>query len=205
LAKKGVASSLKGYIPYLSQRLGISPAALYERQRALVRAGLLDMSKGRGPGTGVVADARAIAILVTAVLATGSLTDTETRVRAIASARREPAEDNAVLDFIDSATLPTTFLQNIEYLMFHPIGRRVTEITVSRTAAVAQIVFRDNNDKLIVISFAGPGANEPGLRVAATLAAKPFREIASEAFEIQIDDYKQEKKREAERKRERTR
>ena len=194
-----MASSLKGYIPALARHLGISPAALYERQRALVRAGLLDMSEGRGPGSGVLADSHAIGLLLTAVLATGSLTDTEARVRAIAGA--QPVGDQA-RNFLGSITLATTFLEILEESMsYKQQASLVNEITVSRTAAAAEIIFRDNDGELIVISFAGPDANEPELRVAATLAREPFQEIAADAQAI-FTENREESRQAAERKRE---
>jgi len=77
----------------------------------------------------------------------------------------------------------------------------VNEITVSRTAAAAEIIFRDNDGELIVISFAGPDANEPELRVAATLAREPFQEIAADAQAI-FTENREESRQAAERKRE---
>ena len=62
-------ASLKGYIPGLARILGTTPDALYERQRALVRAGLLDQGAGRGPGRGVRAPEAAVAFRVIATLA----------------------------------------------------------------------------------------------------------------------------------------
>ena len=61
--------SLKGLIPRLAHELGMTPDALYERQRALVRAGLLKGVEGKGPGSGVRATPYATALLLIAVLA----------------------------------------------------------------------------------------------------------------------------------------
>jgi hypothetical protein len=68
-------ASLKSFIPSLSRRLGVSPAALYERQRALVRLGVLHGKKGRGPGSGVKLSADAVAVLLASLLATDSLSE----------------------------------------------------------------------------------------------------------------------------------
>src|ERR1700730_12783503 len=84
---------LKGYTPDLAKLLGLTPAALYERQRALVRAGLLDVSVGRGPGSGVRTEAGSIALLLIAALATDSLSETETRTRAIMDAKPAGGEE----------------------------------------------------------------------------------------------------------------
>ena len=63
----------------------MSPAALYERQRALVRAGLLEMKPGHGPGSGVLATPHSIAMLLIALLATGSLSETESHAKILAT------------------------------------------------------------------------------------------------------------------------
>src|SRR5262245_62088547 len=63
----------------------MTPAAIYERQRALVRAGLLHTRPGRGPGSGVPADAKSVAMLLISVLATGSLSEVEEQTKAIAN------------------------------------------------------------------------------------------------------------------------
>ena len=69
--------SLKGLIPLLARAVDMTPAALYERQRALVRAGLLQSEPGRGPGSGVRSTPDSVALLLIALLATGSLSETE--------------------------------------------------------------------------------------------------------------------------------
>jgi hypothetical protein len=77
--------SLKGITPTLAQLVGMTPTALYERQRALVRAGLLHPEPGRGPGSGVRATPESVAMLMIALLATGSLSETEQGTKALAS------------------------------------------------------------------------------------------------------------------------
>jgi DNA-binding IscR family transcriptional regulator len=77
--------SLKGLIPVLAKAVGMTPAALYERQRALVRAGLLHAESGRGPGSGVRATPESVSMLLVALLATGSLSETESQTKAVAN------------------------------------------------------------------------------------------------------------------------
>jgi hypothetical protein len=88
---------LKKFISQLSEVLGMSELALIERQRALVRAGLLPAAEGRGPGSGVRVTAETVATLLTAVLATASLSETvaETRLRLSAKRDRREIEDYA--------------------------------------------------------------------------------------------------------------
>jgi hypothetical protein len=78
-------ASLKSLIPELAQALDMKPAAMYERQRALVRARLLEMRPGRGPGSGVLATPKSLAMLLIAILATESLSETEERARVFAN------------------------------------------------------------------------------------------------------------------------
>jgi hypothetical protein len=60
---------LKTYLSTLSPLLGQSEEMLYERQRALVRQGLLDSVGGRGPGSGVRADESALSPFLISLLA----------------------------------------------------------------------------------------------------------------------------------------
>ena len=68
-------SSLKTFLYDMSGRLRMSPASLYERQRELVRHGLLPVREGRGPGSGVPLTAETVATFLIGLLATDSLID----------------------------------------------------------------------------------------------------------------------------------
>jgi len=76
--------SLKGYVPALPA-FGISPAALYERQRALVRSGAMDLIEAAGRERCPRGLPRNC-VAVIAVLATDSLSQTEQRVQEIGNA-----------------------------------------------------------------------------------------------------------------------
>ena len=67
--------SLKSFIPLACPHLEVSPAALYERQRALVRLGVLHGKEGKGRGSGVRLSADAVAALLASLLATDSLSE----------------------------------------------------------------------------------------------------------------------------------
>jgi hypothetical protein len=86
-------NSLKSIIPLLSDLLRLSEHALYERQRALVRGGLLKATEGRGPGSGVKATPESVAMLIISVLATDSLSDVIVNTRAVAKATRQGSEN----------------------------------------------------------------------------------------------------------------
>jgi hypothetical protein len=84
--------SLKAFLPVLASILNISPAALYERQRALVRLKLLRPEKGRGPGSGVTLTHESVAILLIALAVTDNLSETDERVIALCRARPKSAK-----------------------------------------------------------------------------------------------------------------
>jgi hypothetical protein len=79
--------SLKAFAPVLASTLGTTPAAIYERQRALVRQGLLPAPVGRGPGNGMPATAETVAMILIALMVTDNLSDTDNRVKRVAAAK----------------------------------------------------------------------------------------------------------------------
>ena len=174
--------SLKGYTPTLAGLLSTTPAALYERQRALVRAGLLDAGDGRGPGSGVRATAPSTALLLLSVLATEHLSETERRVSALAMMR--PARSTRC-PFTEMTTFVDAFAVLLSQLAKAAL---VSEVKVSRTADRAQILFRDleDNRKPKISEFVGANSKEPAIAVVATLGAQVLLRIAKDvrgAFE----------------------
>jgi hypothetical protein len=81
-----VMRSLTSLLPILAPKFGLTPQALYERQRALVRMKMLPAPQGRGRGSGAEATPENVALLVIAVMATDNLSDTDDRVRKLALA-----------------------------------------------------------------------------------------------------------------------
>jgi hypothetical protein len=76
-----MTTSLKAFIPELAKALEMNPTALYERQRSLIRGGLLEVKSGHGPGSGVRLNPESVAMLLISVLATNSLVDVEAKTR----------------------------------------------------------------------------------------------------------------------------
>ncbi|PWT86823.1 MAG: hypothetical protein C5B58_00790 [Acidobacteria bacterium] len=136
-----MASSLKAYAPLLAWRLGTTPAALYERQRALVRDGILDQSAGRGPGSGVQVGPYPVALLLVAVLATDSLSETAEKVRIFAAAKAS-AEDG-----LCPLTAEQNFVQAVARVLDRslPHWRNIETITVRRTSGLGVIASRDSH------------------------------------------------------------
>jgi hypothetical protein len=134
-----MASSLKAYAPLLAWRLRTTPAALYERQRALVRDGILEQSEGRGPGSGVHAAPYSVALLLVAVLATDSLSETTAKVRSFAAAKSTAADGLCPL------TRKPTFVEAIAQVLdtAHQHWRKIESISVRRTSGHGVIASGD--------------------------------------------------------------
>ncbi len=135
-----MAGSLKAYAPRLAWRLGTTPAALYERQRALVRDGMLDQSEGRGPGSGVQVGPYPVALLLVAVLATDSLSETAEKVRIFAMAKSTAAGGRCPV------TGEQIFVEAVASVLDkgQPHWRKIQSITVRRTSGRGLIAYGDN-------------------------------------------------------------
>jgi hypothetical protein len=73
-------------LPVIAPPLGLTTAALYERQRALVRLGLLPTPQGRGRGSGADATPDNVALLIITRLLTDNLSEVDDRVMKLAKA-----------------------------------------------------------------------------------------------------------------------
>jgi len=82
-----MTTSLKSFLPVLSRILAEPADALYKRQHALVREGLLESVPGHGPRSGVRATPESVAMLLIGVLASPSLSQAGPAARWIANAR----------------------------------------------------------------------------------------------------------------------
>ena len=84
-------ASLKSFLYGVAPLLGMTGAALYERQRALVDLGVLEAVPGRGPGSGVPLTPENIAAVIISVLAAENLAEVDDRVVGIINAVPELA------------------------------------------------------------------------------------------------------------------
>jgi hypothetical protein len=84
-----VMAGLKSFLYGVAPILGTSPAALYERQRALVNLGVLKAAKGRGPGSGVPLTAENVGAVVISLLAAQSLSKIDQYVVDLCNAQPE--------------------------------------------------------------------------------------------------------------------
>jgi hypothetical protein len=154
--------SLKAYIPTLAPFLNVSPDALYERQRALIRSGLLVPVEGRGPGSGVKVSVPAVSILILSVFATESLADIDSTVRRLGRARAEKKSC--------PLTGSVEFGQALEIILAQAnAARRISWVKVERPIQQATIVF-DSKKRTISSSVFGEAGQKHGFQL--TIEAK---------------------------------
>jgi hypothetical protein len=141
--------------------LQMSPDAIYERQRALAKAGLLEETQGRGPGSGVRATPETMATLLITLLAADELNDVSTHVKRILNLKSKGGR---------------TFLQAVTERLSDPATcKDLLQIDVSRTAQSAFIHHEDDDRNW------GAGdrwAGKAFLQVEASMKGPVFRECA---------------------------
>jgi hypothetical protein len=130
-------TSLKALLPELAEIFDSTPDALYERQRQLIRLGLLrKLTRGRGPGSGVPLTADNLAPLIIALAATDNLSDTDDRVCKLCDASP-----------LFKPTCPLTGAKTFKTAMAQILGStkiadRVSAVFVNRNWLVATIQYR---------------------------------------------------------------
>jgi hypothetical protein len=164
--------SLKSYLPHLADHVGVSFGALYERQRALVRAHILDAADGRGPGSGVSLDYHTVAYLLIAILATDNLSDTVTAVGSIATA--EPVSR--------TKRCPLTGQRSFVDALAQVLSRRqdlwkVVSVTVDRTRARAIIKYKRGGKSAISLFLGEEGELVSPLQIEAAIDRRLISEI----------------------------
>jgi hypothetical protein len=128
--------SLKRLITHVTALTGQSEAAVYERQRALVRAGLLKTERGRGPGSGVRGTPESMALLLISLLATGNLSEAGDSTRIFADLKNK--------DGFCPLTGKRTFAEAVTAILASKeLAQRVIAINVSQEIRETQIAYRD--------------------------------------------------------------
>jgi hypothetical protein len=150
----------------------MTPAALYERQRALVRAGLLKAEGGKGPGSGVRATPYSMALLLISVLAADSLSEVEESTKLFAYLKPESG--------VCPVTEKKTFGGAMAAILASPsLSREVLRITVNRGNAVAHINFKmRGSERSLWFRRSARHKRKGVLHVEASLIGFPFPEIA---------------------------
>lgn len=164
--------SLKSYIPVLAADTGMTSEALYERQRALMRAGMLEATKGHGPGSGAKMTRESVATLVISILATDRLSAAAARTEAIATAR--PVDRARCI-----LTRATTFAGALVALLGGTANTNLIAVTVSRTADLAEIEFFDEHGEHKLSRFSGANRDNSPIAVAARIDADRLAGITS--------------------------
>jgi hypothetical protein len=167
--------SLKGFTPTLGKAVGMSAAAVYERQRALVRGGLLPVESGKASGSGVRLTEESLALLLVALLATDNLSRIEECTRTFANlksiARRCPFTDEATFLAALSTILSSTDL-----------SKRCRGVLVSRTGPSGCVFYEKEKEPLAsLFSLHGrkPKPQPFGMGVDAQLPGSTLRAVAS--------------------------
>lgn len=169
--------SLKAFLPILSELLELSPAALYERQRALVRLDLLPRPSAPGRNSGAaMATPDSLAVILIAVLATDNLSEMDSRIKSLAKKKAiDPHTGN-------TRPCPVTdklFLQDaLAVILSNSKVASNMSIEVMRKAKTARLVSSSNG----VDRFSDFGQSSPrnGIELKAT-----FGELGSIARELE--------------------
>jgi hypothetical protein len=174
-----LSRSLKWFTPGLARLLQTTAPRLYEREQMLIRGRLLDFASGRGPGSGVRGTGPAVTLLIIAALAAETLKQTEDRTREIADAVLVGPEEWPF-------TGRRRFQDALHYFLTSRFwSSRVIEVTVSRTAARATIVYRDPKTRERYVSeFTGPNDKEPPIKVSVTIDGAVIKQIANDIADV---------------------
>jgi hypothetical protein len=130
------APSLKVFLPSLATILRVPPGSLYERQRVLVAADMLETEGWRGPGRGVRLSHRSVALILISVLASDQVIGSAEPTKE--TARLKPFEGKCPL------TGTTTFVDAFTTVLgTRDLLDRVSNVHVARFASHAAIVYRD--------------------------------------------------------------
>lgn len=175
-----MSTSLKAFLPVLSKPFGLTPIALYGRQLALERAGLLGPREGKGgPGSGIRLTAETAAMMLIALLASDS-SDPAEAAAAMAKLKLENVVDGKC-----RLTGKATFAEALAALLgSEDLGQRVFEIEVVRTSPRATISYGPPNEdgELEESEFLPTGGVDGWKNYVATrttISHETFRQIAA--------------------------
>jgi hypothetical protein len=176
---------LKTYLPTLSPLVGITHQSLYERQRALVRCGALSSAAGKGPGSGVKADADALATFLISLLSHELLVEAS-KTGEFCRLRNE--EDKCPLT--GAANLKGAL---VRILSDHYLAERTASVTVHQDEKSAAIQGHTGN-KIITSRFLNRVKNRLGkwlpereleLRTTVSITSKLMAQVANDLARIE--------------------
>jgi hypothetical protein len=157
--------SLKAFLPVLSRFLELSPSALYERQRALVRLDLLPKPSAPGRKSGAaMATPGSVAIMLIAVLATDNLSDMDSRIQAFA--RKKSIDPNTAKPGSCRFTGKHTLLEALTEVLSDTKIASPLSIEVMRKAKTARLINSSGGGHRT--SEFGQGPDRKGIELKAT-------------------------------------
>jgi hypothetical protein len=159
--------SLKAFAPLLAVRLSTTPAAMYERQRALIRARVLPPPIGRGRGNGLPATAETVALMIIAVMATDNLSDTDDRVLKLAEAKFDASYREGGCMLTGAPNFKTALAA---ILRTTELAASVRSISVSRNQLSAEIFFERGARRGKGISRFGGNQHQIDLEIEAKIS-----------------------------------
>lgn len=172
-----MTTPLARHIPALATILGEKPTTLYERQRELLREGLLQALPGRGRGSGVQATPEAIALVLCSLMASPSLTGAGPRTRAMAESMTAPPASPTPCG-LTGATRFAAALARI--LSDEARAERVKEIRVRTGDRLATIEYEGGGPTIFVDPDRDrPDPFPPGINTVNSIYHGTVRELAS--------------------------
>ena len=172
-------SSLKGFIPGLARILGMNPASLYERQRVLVAARMLEVEGGRGPGSGVRLTVPAVITLLLSVLGSESLSESPARMETLLWSKPSKSSTGPL-------ARQKSLLSAIRWLLVTSgEADSLVELAVSQNSDRAWFRFSDGTTDEFVVSK----ATQPAIERLARIDGAVVRQIAADVQAILEESY----------------
>jgi hypothetical protein len=139
-------SSLKSFLARMAPVLETTSDALYERQRALVRLGILRPIPGRGPGSGVELSCDSLAVLLISVGAAAGLSDVDSRITDYCNATIITDSPSGICPLTGEKKLRAVMK---ELLSNQKVAERVDSVTFHHDQPLVKIHY----DKTKLLSF----------------------------------------------------
>lgn len=176
-------TALTSYFPTLASYLGRTPAQLYERQRALIRDGLLISRAGRGPGSGVEATGEAVGLLLLTTMSSDLRAEAIGKTKALANAK---VIGGGVCPVSKAKTLLDALAKGLDGKVS---GRgELLSLEVDRNEDIAVIRWRINPRSIVPVQFSASGVPaKPGLRVLAKLDQQSIDKIRTDLAQFSAE------------------
>jgi hypothetical protein len=170
--------SLKAFLANVAPQLGMTAAGLYERQRALVRLGILQPA-GRGPGRGILASTDSVAVLLISLGAAEGLSEIDRRIitycEAPSVSKTCPLTgEKNIRDALSKCLCSDDILARIEWISFAHIRRPLATITFRSKKGSTEASFFQATD----------GQNETGMKISTQFSKQLLVGIAKSLQEV---------------------